>query len=89
MTISGTANSSASSNDRQIESFAAFIQVESPEGADGRLALTSARSSQAGALAAGLAAVSPDFVSALGDDILDTIALGEGVADEMRKFEEE
>jgi len=33
-------------------------------------------------------AVSPDFVSALGEGILDAIALGEGAADEMQRFEE-
>jgi len=88
MTISGAVDNTSSNSDRLSDSFAAMIHAESPEGADGRLALTSARSSQVSDLAAGFAAVSPEFVSALGEGILEAIAHGEGVTDEMQRFEE-
>ncbi len=88
MEVSGTPSDTSSKRGRQGDSFAAMIHKESAETLDGQRAFSSARASHAADLAAGFGAVSPDFVSALGEGILDAIALGEGAADEMQRFEE-
>ncbi len=67
-------------------SFAESLQKENAMG--DVLQRASAQSFMAGDLATILGYVSPDFMPTAGEQVFGAIAMGEGVGDEMRRFEE-
>jgi hypothetical protein len=87
MDINGTNGLTPSGGKQGGTSFAESLRKEGPASAAPQMA--AARSFQSADLAAGLSAVSPDFVPVMGDGILGAIGLGEGAAEAMRRFEEE
>ncbi len=89
MDISNKASYQPDSGAIKGNSFAESLHKEGAVEAPPQFVSASAKSFSAGDLAAGLGSMSPDFMPAMGEGMLDAIAMGEGANDEMRRNEEE
>jgi len=89
MDIPSATTPSSSGDNRKSGSFAETLRKEGPDKARPPLAMASFKSSQAVNLAAGLGSMSPNFMPAMGEGMLDAMGLAEGANDAMRQYEEE
>ena len=88
MDIPSAANSSRPNDGRVEDSFADSLSKKHSACNAPQMRMASLRSSQATDLAAGLGFMSPNFMPAMGVEMLDALGLAEGVAQEMARYEE-